>query len=111
MPRPTKRVGGHRAKNTPQYDVYKDETQNEQTFPQLAEELETKQEVENHSSRNTAAQRRQDGKRPCSCNANGNVMDRAITNPFSFTRMYPVEFAGYEVTKLVTNVIAESRYA
>ena len=34
--------------DTPQYDPYEDETQNEQTFPQLAEELEPMPEVGNH---------------------------------------------------------------
>ena len=34
--------------NTPQYDSYEDETQNEQTFTQLAEELEPMQEVGDH---------------------------------------------------------------
>ena len=31
--------------DTPQYDPYEDETQNEQSFPQLAEELEPMPEV------------------------------------------------------------------
>ena len=31
--------------NNPQYDLYEDETQNEQTFPQLAEELESMPEL------------------------------------------------------------------
>ena len=34
--------------NTPQYDPYEDETQNEQRLPQLAEELEPMPEVGNH---------------------------------------------------------------
>ena len=34
--------------NTPQYDLYEDETQNEQTFPLLAEELEPIPEVSDH---------------------------------------------------------------
>ena len=34
--------------NTPQYDPYEDETQNEQLFPQLAEELEPMPEVGDH---------------------------------------------------------------
>ena len=33
-------LGDIRLENTPQYDLYEDETQNEQTSPQLAEELE-----------------------------------------------------------------------
>ena len=34
--------------STPQYDQYKDETQNKQWFPPLAEELEPMPEVEDH---------------------------------------------------------------
>ena len=34
--------------STPQYDLYEDETQNKQTFPQLAEELEPMPEVGDH---------------------------------------------------------------
>ena len=34
--------------DTPQYDPYEDETQNEQTFPQLMEELEPMPEVGDH---------------------------------------------------------------
>ena len=41
-------------------------------------------------------------------NANGNVMDRSHTNPILDTRTYQVEFAGSEVTELITNIIAES---
>ena len=42
--------------------------------------------------------------------ANGNIMDRAHTNPINDTRMYQVEFAEDKVTELATNVIAESMY-
>ena len=34
--------------NTPQYDLYEDETQNKQTFSQLMEELEPMPEVGDH---------------------------------------------------------------
>ena len=34
--------------NPPQYDLYKDETQNKQSFSQLAEELEPTPEVGDH---------------------------------------------------------------
>ena len=37
-----------RLENTPQYNPYQDETQNDQTFPQLAEELESMPEVGDH---------------------------------------------------------------
>ena len=43
--------------NTPQYDLYEDEKQNEQTFPQLEEELEPMPEVADYRSSNTAAWR------------------------------------------------------
>ena len=34
--------------NTPQYDLYEDKTQNQQIFPQLAEELEPMSEIGDH---------------------------------------------------------------
>ena len=37
-----------RLENTPQFDPYEDETKNEQTFPQLAEELEPMSKVGGH---------------------------------------------------------------
>ena len=43
-----------------------------------------------------------------SCNAHGNMMDRA--HPILNTRTYQVEFAGDEVTELNVNIIAESMY-
>ena len=45
-----------------------------------------------------------------SCNASGNIMARAHTNPILDTRIYQVEFSGGKVTELITNVIAESMY-
>ena len=102
--------------DTPQYDPYEDETQNEQTFPQLAEELEPMPEVGDHyigaeillprgdqMARGHVVARSRD--------ANGNVMGRSHTNPILDTRTYQVEFTGGEVTELTTNVIAESMYA
>ena len=102
--------------DTPQYDLYEDETQNEQTFPQLAEELEPMPEVGDlyigaeillprgdQMARGHVVARSRD--------ANGNVMGRSHTIPILDTRMYQVEFAGGEVTELTANVIAESMYA
>ena len=43
--------------------------------------------------------------------ANGNLMGKSHTNPIFNKRTYQVEFAGDEVTKFTTNVIAESVYA
>ena len=47
------------------------------------------------------------------CNANGNVMGRAHTNPVlnTNTRTYEVELPGGKVTELTANIIAESMYA
>ena len=45
LPRELEDVG---LEDTPQYDLYENETQNEQTFPQLAEELEPMTEVGDH---------------------------------------------------------------
>ena len=101
--------------DTPQYDPYEDEAQNEQTFPQLAEELEPMPGVGDHfigaemllpggdrMARGHVVARSRDTDR--------NVMSRSHTNPILDTRMYQVEFAGGEVTVLTTNVIAESMY-
>ena len=41
----------------------------------------------------------------CSCDASGNIMDRAQTDPILNTRMYQVEVAGDKVTELTTNVM------
>ena len=102
--------------DTPQNDPYEDETQKEQTFPQLAEELEPMPEVGDHyigaemllprgdqMARGYVEARSRD--------ANENVMGRSHTNPILDTRMYQVEFAGGEVTELTANVITESMYA
>ena len=96
--------------------LYDDETQNEQSFPQLAEELESMPEVgdlyigaeillprRNQMARGHAVARSQD--------TNGNVMGRSHTNPILDMRTYQVEFAGGEVTALTANVIAESMYS
>ena len=85
--------------NTPQYDPYEDESQNRQTVPQLAEELEPMPEVCNQyigaeimlprggkmARGHVLAQ---------SHDASGNIMDRAHANPIMDTSLYQVEFAG-----------------
>ena len=80
LPRELEDIG---LENTPQCDPYEDETQNEQIFPQLAEELEPMQEVlpvgDNMAIDHVVAH---------SHDANGNVMGRAHTNPIFNTRMY-----------------------
>ncbi len=43
--------------------------------------------------------------------ADGNPMGRAHTNPILDTRIYNVEFDNGDMTKLMTNLIAESMYA
>ena len=81
---------------------YEDETQNKQSFFQLAEELEPMPEVGDYytgieillprgdeMARGHVVARSKD--------ANGNVMGRSHTNPILDTRMYQVEFAGGKV--------------
>ena len=101
--------------NTPQYDPYENKTQNKQTFPQQAEELELMPEVGDHyigaeillprgnemARGNVLAQ---------SHDSNRNIMGRAHMNPILNTRMYQVEFGGGKVTELTANIIAESIY-
>ena len=102
--------------DNPQYDPYEDETQNKQSFPQLAEELESMPEVGDYDigaeillprgdqmARGHVVARSRD--------ANGNVIGSSHTNPILDTRMYQVEFAGGKVTELSANIIAESMYA
>ena len=113
LPREFKGIG---LENTPQYDPYENEIQNDQTFPQLAEELELMPEVGNHYIGAKMLLPRGeviawDHIVASSCNASGNLMDRAHTNPILDTRMYQVEFVGGKVTELTTNIIAESIYA
>ena len=89
--------------NTPQYDPYEDETQNKQSYPQLAEELEPMPEAGDYyigaelllpggdqMARDHVVARSQD--------ANGNVMGRSHTNTILDMRMYMVEIAGCEIT-------------
>ena len=52
---PTKRVGGCKLENTAQYDLYEDKTQREQSFSQLAEDLEPTPEESLYRSRDIAA--------------------------------------------------------
>ena len=94
--------------NTPHYGLSKDEKENKQSFPQLAEELEPMPEVGDHyigaeillpredqmAWNHTVAQ---------SCDASGNFMGSA--------HAHPVVFASGKVTELTTNVIAGSMYA
>ena len=47
----------------------------------------------------------------CSCDANGNVMDRAHTNLILDNRVCQVEFAEEEVAELTINIISQSMYA
>ena len=85
--------------NTPQYDRYEDEIQNEQTFLQLAERLEPMPEVGDHytgakillyrgnkMARGHVVARSHD--------ASGNSIGRAHLNHNLDTRMYQVAFAG-----------------
>ena len=102
--------------NTPQYDPYEDVTQNEQTFQQLAEELEPMPEVGYHYIGAKILLPRGDEMArghvvAHSGNANGNAMDRVHTNLILDTRKYQVVFARGKVTELITNIIAESMYA
>ena len=102
--------------NTPHYDPYKDETQNEQSFHQLIEKLEPMPEVGDYyigaeillPRGNQIAQGQVVAR---SHDANENVMSRFHTNPILDTRTYQVEFAGGKVTELTNNVITESMYA
>ena len=85
--------------NTPLYNPYHNETQNEQSFPQLVEELEPMPVVGDHyigveillpqgdqMARGHVVARSHD--------ANGDMMGRSHTNPILDTKTYQVEFVG-----------------
>ena len=102
--------------NTPQYDPYEDETQNKLPFLQLADELEPMTEVGNQYfgaeillTRGNEMAR--DHVVAHSCDANGNIVGKANTNPILNTGIYQVEFACGNITKFISNVIAKSVYA
>ena len=104
-----------RLENTPQNDLYEDELQNKQSFPQLTQELESMPEVEDHYTGAEIMLPRGDkiarGQVMAqSHDVDRNSMGRANTNPTLDTRMYQVEFAVGNVTELTVNVIAESKY-
>ena len=101
--------------NIPQYDLYEDEAQNEQTFPQQAEELEPMPEVTDYYIGaeillSIGEQMATGHVLAWSYDANGNVMGRAHVNPILDTRIYQVELADGEVTELSANIIAELMY-
>ena len=101
--------------DTPQYDPYEDETQNDQSFPQLAEELEPIPEVGDHCIGAEILLPRGDQMAKGhvvarSRYAKGKVMGKSHINPILDMRMYQVEFTGGKVTELTANVIAESMY-
>ena len=102
--------------DTPPYDLHEDETQNEQSFPQLAEELEPMPEVGDYYIGAEILLPRGDQKArgnvvARSKYAKGNVMGRSQPKPILDTRMYQVEFTGGNVTESTANAIAESMYA
>ena len=92
------------------------ETQNEQMFPQPAEELEPMSEVGDHYIGAEILLLRGDEMArgnavAWSHDANGNVMGRAHRNPILDTRMYQIEFTRGKVTALTANIISKSMYA
>ena len=90
--------------NTQQYDPYKDEAQNEQIFPLLAEELEPMPEVGNHYIGAEILLPRGDKKTIShvvvwSHDNSENLMGRAHMICIANTKMYQVEFAGVKATE------------
>ena len=88
--------------------------QNEQTFPQLSEELEPMPEVGNHHVGAELLLPRGDEIArghvvAWSHNASGHVMGRAHANPMMDTIMYQIELAGNKVTELTpTSLLSQS---
>ena len=112
LPRKLEDIG---LENTPQYDLYEDETQNKQMFSQLTEKLQPMPEVKDHYIGTEILLPRGDDMTrgnvgAYSHDANGNVMGRAHTYPILDTRMYQVEFAGGNITELTTFFTAEWMY-
>ena len=113
LPRELEDIG---LESTLQCDPYENKTQNEQTFPQLAEKPELMPEVGDHNIGVEIQLLRGDEMArghvvAWSCNTNGIAMGRLLINPILYTRMYHVEFAGSKFTELTTNIIAELVYA
>ena len=82
-----------RLENTPQYDPYEDETQKKQSFPQLAEELESMPEVGDHYVGAEILLPRGDQMArghivAKSRDSNENVMGKPHLNPILDTKMY-----------------------
>ena len=105
-----------RLENTPQYGPYEDETQNDQTFFQLAEELQPSPEVGDHYIGAEVLLPRGDKVTrghvvAQSHDANGNIMGKAHVNPILDNRMYKVKLIGGRVTELIAKIISESIYA
>ena len=81
--------------NIPHYNPYEDETQNEQSFTKLVEELETMPKVADQFIGAEMLPRGNQMTRghvvAQSCDANRNVFSRANANPILDTRLYQVE--------------------
>ena len=112
LPRDLEDIG---LESTPQYDLYEDETQNDETSPQLTEELEPKPEVDDKYRVAEIMLPRGDkivrGHVVAQSHyTSGNVMGRAHVNPKVDNNLYQVVFKGGKVMELTTNVIAESVY-
>ena len=90
--------------NTQTYDPYENEMQNEQTFSQLAQEIEPMPEMgDNYIGAEIMLPRGVKMARGhevvWSCNANGKVMDKAHENPIMDKRIYQAEFAVGKITE------------
>ena len=101
--------------NTPQYYLFEEKTQKEESYSQWAEELEPMLEVGDHYIVADMLLSREDQMArghvvAQSCDANGNIMGRAHTNPILDTILYQVEFSGGKVTEITMNIIAKSMY-
>ena len=95
LPKELENIG---LENIPQYE-YEDETQNKQSFPQLAEELEPIPDVADQYIGAKILSPRGDQMARChvlaqSYSTNRNVVGRAHANPILDIRLYLVEFSG-----------------
>ena len=102
--------------NTLQCDPYKVETQKEQSFPQLTEELKPMPEVGDYYIRagifiSRGNQMAHGHVVARSKDTNGNVVGRSHTNPTLDTRTFQVEFTGGKDRELTANIITGSMYA
>ena len=95
--------------SNPHFDLYDDELESNQTYPQIAEELKPMPDVDDQCIKAEVQLPREEemarGKVVvCSPNTNGNIIARANANPIKDNWLYQVQFEGGKATELTIKV-------